>query len=290
MKVCLSCRAGFHSQDWSCPNCGAQAEHINGYPVLYPRSTVPEDGFKAEYFARLAGIEAANFWFRSRNRLILWAVERYFSGAENFLEIGCGTGFVLSAIKKKFPSLSLYGSDIYAEGLNCAKERAGHLSLMLMDARAIPYENEFDLIGAFDILEHVKEEELVLSQIHKSLRKGGGMLLTVPQHPFLWSRSDEAACHLRRYHAAQLKAKVEKTGFRILKMTSFVSLLLPLMILARLWEKHVRREKYDVMRSLEFNWTVDILMEKVLDFERFLVQKGVSFPFGGSLFLIARRT
>src|SRR6266545_4042215 len=91
---------------------------------------------------------------------------------ENFLEIGCGTGFVLSGIRKAFPELILSGSEIFSEGLNLAAERLPGVELFQMDARRIPFQEEFDVIGAFDVLEHVKEDEEVLSQMYQATRKG----------------------------------------------------------------------------------------------------------------------
>lgn len=221
---------------------------------------IPHDGFNPEYFSRLARLEGDNFWFCSRNCLILWAIKRYFSGASNFFEIGCGTGFVLSAIEKAFPGFSLYGSDIFTEGLNFAKRRLHKVTLLQMDAQKIPFEDEFDVIGAFDVLEHAEKDELVLSQMHQALHAGGGLILTVPQHKFLWSRFDEASCHWRRYNASGLIAKVKAAGFKIIKTTSFVSLLLPFMLLSRLTES--RGSHFSIMESLNFNPLVNAFFWK----------------------------
>ena len=65
-----------------------------------------------------------------------------------------------------------------------------------MDARRIPFEDEFDVIGAFDVLEHIKEDEQVLVQMHRAVKSGGGIMLTVPQHMFLWSEQDVQAHHV----------------------------------------------------------------------------------------------
>ena len=64
------------------------------------------------------------------------------------------------------------------------------------------------MIGAFDVLEHIADDELVLSQMHQAVRKGGGIILTVPQHSFLWSEIDEYSRHVRRYSVSELKLKL----------------------------------------------------------------------------------
>ena len=96
-----------------------------------------------------------------------------------------------------------------------------------MDARRIPFRDEFDVIGAFDVIEHIEEDVAVIDEVGRALRPGGGFVMTVPQHPALWSPQDEHAHHVRRYTAAGLRRKVEAAGFEVVRMTSFVRLLLP---------------------------------------------------------------
>ena len=60
--------------------------------------------YDPKYFDELITLEENNFWFINRNKLILWFIKRYASDAGSFLEIGCGTGFVLSAVASQFPA------------------------------------------------------------------------------------------------------------------------------------------------------------------------------------------
>ncbi len=147
-------------------------------------------GFKAEYFSSLAQLEARNFWFRGRNALIVWALGKYFPSTRSFLEVGCGTGFVLSGLASAFPQVKLSASELFSDGLRFAAERAPRASFMQMDARRMSFEEELGAVGAFDVLEHIEEDEEVLSAMARALRPGGGMLLTVPQHRWLWSASE----------------------------------------------------------------------------------------------------
>jgi len=128
----------------------------------------------------------------------------------------------------------------------------------------------------------------VLRALNESLAPGGGLILTVPQHPFLWSEFDARARHVRRYRAAELRDKVGEAGFEIVRMTSFVSLLLPLMMASRLAARAPATD-YDPLAELRIapwlNWT----LEKVLDFERLLIRAGLDLPAGGSLLVVARR-
>jgi hypothetical protein len=98
MRICLKCNQLFASDCWHCPVCDWRSQSIRGFPALAPEFALGVGGFKPEYFAELACLEANSFWFRSRSRLIIWAIQHYFSKIESFFEVGCGTGFVLSGI------------------------------------------------------------------------------------------------------------------------------------------------------------------------------------------------
>jgi trans-aconitate methyltransferase len=246
-------------------------------------------GFKTHYFKELAGLEAGNFWFRARNKLILWALHKYSPGLKSFLEIGCGTGFVISAISKRFPGARLSGSEYLEEGLVYARQRVPGAEFTQMDARHIPHESELDAIGAFDVLEHIEEDDAVLQQICKALKPGGIVFITVPQHRWLWSAVDVYACHVRRYGANELHQKVCGAGFEIIRSTSFVSTLLPAMYLSRLLQGNKTDMNMDDVAGLRVNPILNKIFEWLLDIELAMIRAGVSLPVGGSRLLVARK-
>lgn len=290
MRLCPVCAKAFTATTWHCPYCGGQPVERSGFPSFAPELS-SDEGFKDAHFNELVDLEAHNFWFRARNRLILWALGRYFPKAVNFLEVGCGTGFVLSGMATARPELKLSGSEISSAGLAHAAVRVPGAELFQMDARAIPFSDEFDVIGAFDVLEHIEEDGVVLGQMHRAVRPGGGILITVPQHDFLWSRTDEHACHVRRYAARKLSDKVHAAGFRVDRVTSFVSLLLPLMLASRLRQlKEKEGDSYDPLAELRIGGFANAMLEGVMTAERAAIRMGFNFPAGGSLLLIARKT
>ena len=288
MKVCLACADRFNHIDWNCPKCGSMPVSIDGHLSFSPEMAAVSEGYEAVFFAELSSLEAKNFWFRSRNHLIIWALKRYFPKAQTFLEVGCGTGFVLSGIEQACPQLALFGSEVFVTGLRFAAKRLSKAALFQMDARKIPFVDEFDVIGAFDVIEHIQQDVEVLKQMHQAIQPGGGMILTVPQHPWLWSQFDDIGHHVRRYRAQELKTKVEQAGFKVLRMTSFVSLLLPLMLLSRLRSRKVN-SNYDVMAELKVSRWMNTMLEGILTLERAVIQRGGGFPAGGSLLLIAQK-
>lgn len=246
-------------------------------------------GFKAHYFEALSKLEAGNFWFRVRNKFILWALLKYSPELKSFHEIGCGTGFVISAVAECFPEADLSDSEYFEEGLAFAMRRVPRVKFAALDARSLPYKSELDAIGAFDVLEHIEEGEIVLRQMHKALNPGGVVFITVPQHRWLWSAIDEYACHARRYDANELHSKVRASGFEIIRSTSFVSFLLPAMYLSRLIARDKAAMEIEGVPGLRVNPVLNVVFEWVLKFELALVRAGLSLPIGGSRLLVARK-
>lgn len=286
MIVCPSCGANDINPQSGCPSCGFMPERVDGFLAWAPELAKLNDGFLPESFEGLARVEAGSFWFRARNELIQWALSKYCSGFRSLLEVGCGTGFVLSGISKAFPSAKIVGSEIYTAGLAFAARRVPTAELLQMDARTLPFSREFDVIAAFDVIEHILEDELVLRNFHRAIKPGGICLITVPQHKWLWSPVDEEACHKRRYTSKELHNKIDAAGFQIVRSSSFVTLLLPLMMLSRLAARH--NGKNGGSKDLELNRTVDGVLEAIMRVEKLLITFGISLPFGGSRIVIAR--
>jgi SAM-dependent methyltransferase len=246
-----------------------------------------EIGFDASRFEALAAVEQGHFWFRSRAQLVVWALRRHFPGAHSLLEIGCGTGNVLALIRESSPLLRIVGAEAHAEGLALAARRVPGAELLQMDARRIPYRDEFDVVGAFDVIEHVEEDEDVLRGMFAACRAGGGVLITVPQHPWLWSYRDEFARHRRRYRRAELLRKLAAAGFVRPWSSSFVTLLLPLMALSRLRQR--APEGFDPSGELRVGRAANSVLGAVMRLERGLIYAGFSLPLGGSLLAVAHK-
>ena len=287
MRLCPSCHATFPGRGWACPACGFFAPSRDGITLLAPEALESPEGFDEESFLTLPEAEERSFWFRSRNQLIAWAVGRYFPHAKSLLDVGCGTGFVLQGLRSEHPALRLVGGELFPQGLAVARHRVPDAELLQMDARRIPFRDEFDVAGAFDVLEHVEDDAQVLSEMRAALRPGGGLLVTVPQHPRLWSIVDEYSRHVRRYTRAELLAKVRGAGFEVLRWTSFVTLLLPLLAVSR---RRLRgQQAFDPLTEYRNPPFVDSALGWVLAAERSLIRAGMRLPVGGSLLVVARQ-
>ena len=288
MKRCLQCQTTFNSSRWNCPQCGYVPESAECYPIFAPELLRDNDAYAPDFFANLAQLEEGHFWFEARNELLLWVIQKYCLDIKKILEIGCGTGFVLRKLQSHFREAELYGSDLLIEGLYFASQRVSTATLVQMDARDIPYQQEFDLICALDVIEHIEEDELALSQMYNAVRPGGKIIITVPQHMFLWSTVDELSYHKRRYGRDDLINKVRKAGFEVIKTASFVSLLLPLMLFNRS-RKSKEHKEFDLYSEFKINRVLNAILSKIMMLEIAFIRHGIPFRLGGSRLLVVMR-
>jgi SAM-dependent methyltransferase len=282
MRICVRCDHRFEASGWKCPSCGFDPP-ADGFVRLAAdvREAYPEDAVAA-----MPELEERSFWFAARNELILWALDRHFPAASSFLEIGCGTGFVLRALRARRPQTAFVGLDVSPGALGAARSRLPDVELLQVDARDLPFEREFDAVGAFDVLEHEPDDAGALAAIATALKPAGGLLVTVPQHPRLWSAVDDFSHHVRRYTRSELVAKVERAGFEVLDVTSFVSLLLPVLAVSRL--RHRRDVEYDAATEYRIPAPIERGFTAAMTLERGLIRAGLRLPAGGSLLLAAR--
>jgi SAM-dependent methyltransferase len=247
------------------------------------------DGSDATYaLPALFDAESRHFWFTSRSALIAWAAARYFPRASSLLDVGCGSGGLLAALTIRKSAMTLTGADALIDGLRFARSRLPEVELMQLDARHLPFRDEFDLAGAFDVLEHLDDDESLLRQMHAAVRSGGGILVTVPQHPWLWSRSDDFSRHRRRYRRGEIEARVARAGFRVRRTTSFTTLMLPLMAASRVLDRS-RRSPFDPEAELRVGSAVNAVGGTLSLIERLAIQSGVSLPIGGSRLVVAAK-
>ena len=302
MRKCLSCgeltslapEERLVPPRWACSQCGWAPDEREGVAITAPALADTISGFDPASFSNLASVEKGHFWFEPRNRLITSLAQQFFPDAKSYMEIGCGTGFVLAAMAERSTLTRIVGSELHPRGLEIAQQRLpnGRAEWIQMDARAIPAFEEFDLIGAYDVIEHIDEDETVLRQAYDSLRPGGGIIITVPQHPWLWSATDDVAHHVRRYRLGELERKLRAAGFEILASTSYTSVLLPAMTAARILGK-LRGPAPSTGAvnegELRPRAAVNQLLERLLQFEVSATLRGVRWPIGGSRVVAARK-
>src|SRR5262249_34989049 len=108
---------------WRCSACGFAHSARDGFVQLAPDLDDGDEGCALESYVGLRAIEDGHFWFTTRNEMITWLVQRFAAHAGRVMEIGCGTGFVLFALRKALPSAYLSGSELHSQGLSFARQR-----------------------------------------------------------------------------------------------------------------------------------------------------------------------
>jgi len=185
---------------------------------------------------KLATLEDRHWWYAERRSVLRRMVassglrERVGSGPSLALDIGAAGGGNTRVLRDLgFLAVPVeYGH----EGAQVARERA--LPVVRADARRLPFaDSSASLAVAFDVLEHIEEDEVALSETGRVLRPGGHLFVAVPADMRLWSAHDEAVGHVRRYTRESLVAVVAASGFEIDSVTSWNVLLRPAVAVRR---------------------------------------------------------
>ena len=291
MKVCLACKKEISGFSWKCSQCDWEPALSNDIPLFAPHISGASEGYDPIWYEELTRLEENNFWFVARNNMIREAARKFVSNNARYLEVGCGTGFVLKMLCREFPKWDVCATEIQPEGIQYARSRVSRdITFFQMDACEIPFKSEFDVIGAFDVIEHVRDDMTAINQIYSALNPSGIFLVTVPQHMFLWSQYDEIGCHFRRYLVGELEKKLKNSGFKILKSTSFNSFLLPLMMLSRQLNKRKPVEQFDILSELKISSVLNYILSAVMKIEFRVIKLGASFPIGGSRLIVAQKS
>jgi len=218
--------------------------------------------------------------------LIAWALEKFFPGFESFYDFGVGTGSMLSRVRDRWPSVKLFGSDLSSDSLAIVAKRVPDAFLFRTNVDRIPFVSSFDVIGAFDVIEHLDDDVAALTALRRALKTGGGVAVTVPQHMILWSRLDDMRGHKRRYVGNGLARVVRDAGFEVLLDTSFMaSLFLPQYVSRRFLSQNAGTELEAEYRLPAF---VNSALKAILMAELATVRMGLRYPFGGMRMVIAR--
>ena len=233
---------------------------------------------EAAEIRKLAALEDVHWWYRERRILLDRSLRRLESRGRRpgrALDIGAAGGGNTRVLRSRgWRPIALEYSE---DGARVARERS--LPVIRADARQLPIpSHSLDLVVAFDILEHIEEDDTATLEIHRTLRAGASALIAVPCDMKLWSAHDVAVGHVRRYTRDTLTAVVEKAGLVVDELWSWNVLLRPVAA----W----RRRRSTGSDLDDVPGVVNLGLRTVIATERYLPVK--SLP-GVSLMLRAHR-
>lgn len=256
------------------------------YAADSSRPSYPDNGHD-DYFI----IEENSFWFHHRNNCLLSVISRYTHG-ELFFDVGGGNGFVTMALENEQIPVVLVEPG--KSGVENARRRelanvvCGNLKDLGRLAGQIPS------IGAFDVIEHIQDDEKFVKEIHTMLKPEGTLFVTVPAFQFLWSDEDKDAGHFRRYSRNSLTELLKNNNFEILFSTYFFSfLVLPLFFIRSLPSKTGLRKRSKARTMKEHRQNVGFLgriLEMIWQWELGRIRNRKFIPFGTSCLIVAKKT
>jgi len=247
-----------------------------------------------EYYKEYYEYERKHWWFTARLEILETLLTKRIIPPNKkkfrILNAGVATGATTIMLQKHGEVTSLeYDKDccLFLEEVVKIEVTNGSLT-------DLPYEdNYFDLVCAFDVVEHIEDDALAIKEMNRVLKKDGTMFLTVPAFNFLWSEHDVINHHFRRYTLKGLSSIVKDQNFDIQFKSYFNFILfLPIFFIRMLGKLLPKRDSEKVAADFE-GFNGNKFGNKLFFFlfrkESFFLKNKIRFPFGVSLFVIAKK-
>ncbi len=227
----------------------------------------------------IARVEREHWWFGGRREVVARLLERRLPAGASVIDIGCGTGFVLERIARRFDAWGLEPDP--SVRARAAAEIAPRLLPGSSDDLSALAGRRFDAVLLLDVIEHVDDDAAALRGALAALSPGGFLLATAPAHPWLWSGHDVANEHRRRYTRATLADAHRRAGLEPRLLSHFHTRLFPLALAHRFGHRR------DTSAALRIPLgPVNRAFRTLFGGEARGVERG--YPFGLSLVAIAR--
>jgi SAM-dependent methyltransferase len=245
-------------------------------------------------YDQFADIERRHWWFVARRRIVASVLRRMFPPAEDrrILDVGCGTGGMLDMLTE-FGSV-VCGMDMSEQAIEYCRHR-GLAERVQLYCGALPDDMPpstaaWDVITAFDVIEHLDDDEKTLRDVFSVLAPGGTFVVTVPAFEFLWGPHDDLNHHRRRYTSAMLRGRLQRAGFEMERLTYFNSILFPAIAAVRVGRRALARGRQREPKS-DFTMPPKVVngaLTSLFAGEAIALSR-MSLPVGVSLLAVARK-
>lgn len=225
------------------------------------------------------------WWYQSRADLLRVVLEGYVGEPDRVLDVGSADGPSVSWLRRFGRQTAL---DIDPRGLGPGG--------VCGSALALPFANEtFDVVAAFDVVEHCQPEHVALAELARVLTPGGRLLISVPAYQWAWSDFDEENGHHRRYTRPRTVDAVETAGLRVLRASYAFAAVFPMFAAERLIRRvrvAARRRSAstpaDVVSLPQLPRSVERLLLGLTTLDRKILTRR-DLPFGSSVIVAAQK-
>lgn len=220
------------------------------------------------------------WWYRARTELLRAALGDFLATPRRVLDVGSADGPSVSWMHGPHER---YAIDVDPRGLVPGTGvQASALALPFADAT-------FDVVGAFDVIEHCAPEEQAVAELFRVLAPGGRLLASVPAYTWAWSSHDVRAGHHRRYTRPRLERAATAAGFTVLRSTYGFTGVFPMFAAERLVRRARERRRPATDPGLpQVSPVLDRLLTGVCGAEARVLRRR-DLPFGSSVFLAAEK-
>lgn len=241
-----------------------------------------------DVYIRMAETQDRHWWYEGRRRILATLISHLKLPADaHILEAGCGPGANLKMLSC-FGEVSAFEPDDFA--INYCREHSGlpqeRLKTGFLPA-PVPFSESFDLVGAFDVIEHVEQDLDSLKALFHLTKAGGYALFTVPAYPCLWSQHDVVNHHKRRYVCSQFTSLLQSAGYQVNYISYYNATLFPAVVAVRFIKKilNIKDKPDETLPRYEF---INHALMMIFSAERFILGR-LRLPFGVSLIAICQR-
>jgi len=228
----------------------------------------------------------------SRNDALAQLGARFGDRPFTLLEVGCSSGFMLTALRQRFPKATLIGSDVIRDPLYALARANPDIPLLRFDLVRCPLASEScDAVVMLNVLEHIADDAGALAQTYRILKPGGVAVIEVPAGPRLFDAYDKALMHFRRYRLAELTQKLKNAGFSVERQSHLGFFLYPAFAAVKLKNQRMLRQDTDLaelVKAQASGASKSRLVSLAVQLEAAL-GKVVSYPIGIRCLAVARK-
>lgn len=243
-----------------------------------------------EYSTQYFELEKSHWWFVARKEILrdsLQSVIHHIPKQNNerqILNIGVAGGET-SLMLSEFGNVT----SVEFDEKICRELHKRNIPIVQADMTKLPFENNrFDIVAAFDVVEHIEKDQLAILEAIRVTKKGGLTFMTVPALNSLWSNHDEVNHHFRRYTLGSFN-QLFRTQ-QLIFTSYFNFLLFPVIAGIRLVQRFLKKpnELKSDFESNKTSWT-NGLLKKIFESEKHVLNRNIRLPIGISIMTIYRK-